>query len=292
VLGASNIRYIFENNYGMAISGTATTASIVVASPVGVVQADNSICRYNSGVNSAAGHYLYLHGTDGASANDNFQNYPICHDNDFSYTGSDALPHGFLFGSMKGGAMVNNTATGVAIPFISKLQTERSYIGCNKVVNQKNFSATLLYGKGTTGTIFFSNRITLDSINHALCMGSFNDGAGTNSAGVIFSGNMITASSTYQPNLIAAIGSATDTSTGTMIGNSYYIPAGVNTGGAPFVNGATTYAASTAIADWGAAVETNYETRATAKIYQSKRSDIGWASGGIEGTLIAQRGRL
>lgn len=293
VLNASNIQYIFENNHGMVFSGTCPNGAVVAAPPISAtVQADNSICRWNSGTNSAPGHYLFVHGTDGGSANDNTQNYPIVHDNDFTYTGSDTLPHGYVLGSVKGGVVCDNVATGAAIPFLSKLQSERAYFVKNKVCNLGVYSgASALYCKGSIAT-FASNLVPMDASNHALFMAS-NIGDAT-TATATFVGNILQADAGYAVTLAVVVGSGADASTGVFVGNDYYMPGGVS--GTPFSYGATTYATR---ALWSAAHELNYEGRMTAAsgrvsstLWESNESNANWMIGGIEGALIAQSGRL
>ena len=297
VLNASNIHYIFENNHGMVFTGTSTNGAVITAIPLSAtVQADHSICRWNSGTNSAAGHYLFLHGTDGSGTNDNTQNYPICHDNDFTFSGTDSLgqPHGYVFGSMKGGVMCDNVATGVAIPFLSKLQSERAYIIKNQVRNLGLFANTqVLYCKGSIAT-FASNLVPMDSSNHGLFISCGQDSTIPTLASGAFIGNILQVDAGYAVTTAVVVGSGADASSGVFHGNDYYLAGGVS--GTPWSYGASTYAT---LALWGAAHETDYEGlmtttggRVSSTLWTSNKSNANWLVGGIEGAIIASQGLL
>ncbi len=249
VLLAVNLPFVFENNREMIISGTSTSACITggLMNNTNVINS-NQICRYNRGINTASGHYLHLHGFDGAATTPNAMNYPVVHDNDYEYSGVDTIPHGYILGDMNGGVVSHNIARGVAIPFVSKYQSERSYWVANQNQNWGTYTgASGLYAKGTVNALFASNVIYVDANDHGMPMESSWDGTSIMSTGTMFIGNIVSCTG-YAPANLAQVGTpgnASDTSAATFFHNDYYTPGGV-TGNPWTVGASTTYASLSA----------------------------------------------
>lgn len=241
------IRGIIENNRGMRVTGTDTSAAIISCQNTGVL-ADNVVVRHNHGSNECPGQYLIMIGSDGASANDNKTNYPHVYKNDVSGSAAASLMHGLMFGNIKGGVCFGNYVRKAAIPLVSKLQTERAYFDDNDVDESPTSTSGCMRAKGSVNTDFVGNRIRLSAGNmNKPVVVNMDDAIPTYSSGVSVIGNHIYSPVTVE--YVVALGGTGDTSAAEFMGNNWSAP---DYGAQAWLVGTTYY---DSLAAWKAAKE-------------------------------------
>lgn len=246
VIHALGVTCMLEKNLGLylAESQANSNSAPILLSP-GNFLSENSVIRWNRGRNLSTGGYLIRVGTDAAGANDNQCNYPVVHNNRFYGNPSSTSMHGIFLANIKGGCVTGNTVSSVIIPYISKLQTERSYWVRNRALTPTTGTGGCLKTKGSVNTTFVSNEIYLDASHDLMPIYIGSDpGIPTVSTGVICAGNIV-----YS---IAALDKAVtvETSNDASFSDNNWVSPSVS--GTPWSYTGTTYAT---LDLWGAARE-------------------------------------
>lgn len=244
-IGIYNTRHLVQRNRLFA-SGSSTATSLYRNGSLAAVAAENSICRWNYGASTVTGTggYLFIIGADATGgANDNQVNYPCVYGNFLLGSVVATVQHGIFMGFMNGGVVTGNVVSRSAIPYISKVQTERSY-WVNNVADKGTASTSgMLRSKGSTNATFYGNSVRSDSVAQNPVVLVDNDGA-TNSTGADVFGNVFKVAWTA-----TTINKVAVSSTAEFGFNDYDID-GVS--GTPFAYTASTYAT---LALWLAAQE-------------------------------------
>ena len=265
VVSLSNIQSTIED-CDLNLSGTCS-GGLIALRQIAAVIADMPVIRRNKGVMAATGAstYLVLIGSDTAGANDNSINYPIVYQNNFVGNNTAATVHGILLANMKGGVVTDNVVSKAVIPFISKLQSEKSYW-----VNNRSYEITGANGhlrsKGSTSPVFVGNIADVKTGFASLMVLADKDPAiPTYTSNAAYIGNYLTSEDVVVTQAITVETS----SSANFRHNNYYLPRGVS--GTPWSDGASTYAT---LALWGAAKDVYYKSSAPALINRFFYKDI------------------
>lgn len=281
IVKMENIPGIIEDCHDYVISGTCIAGAPFAIYPSAAVDCITPIVRRNKRIkNLMSGGYLILFGTDSSGAYDNRIINPVSHDNEVSGD-AGTMMHGVLFGYCLGGISSHDEFSYVGLPVVMKGQTTAAYVVASKIHHCSTGTSGAIYSKGSVGARFVSALIDMRGyVGYAL---SSNVDGATVSSDVHFKGNMVIYDA--DATKVDYVGTGC---TATFSWNNYIVPGTVNATTAFVYDG--TPAAT--LAAWGAVHETVYKEDASQEALYRGSNNASWMIGGIEGHLIANRGRL